>query len=190
MKNQLKFAGYSAAAILATTTALWAEEYSDALRSAPAPVQSAVVQLTGGAEIHEFGMETENGKSIYELEYKIKGIKYGADIDPTSGQVLTREVEVDASNISPAAIAAATKAHADGKLHEATIVNAGDKLYYEIEIKTAKEEHELQIDAAGNILADTVEAPEADENDSKDAEKGEAKGHEKSEKHEDKEDKD
>jgi hypothetical protein len=68
-------------------------------------------------------------------------------------------VEVDLSIIAPAVLDEEKKAHADGVIGERSILNAGDKLFYELAIKGGKDSDEIQIDAAGNVIADAVEAP-------------------------------
>jgi uncharacterized membrane protein YkoI len=162
MKHWKTSVGLGSALVLAGGTFIWADANADALRSAPAAVQSAVTQLAGTNKIHEFGLETEGGKTAYDLEYQVKGESYEADIDP-SGQILSREVEVDLSIIPPAVLDAAKKAHADGKLDEASIVAADGKLFYEIDVKVGNDSHELHIAVDGTVMADSIEAPEAQE---------------------------
>jgi uncharacterized membrane protein YkoI len=164
MKAWMKFAALGAGAVMATAALTWADKESDAdsaaLRSAPPAVQSAVLQLAGMNKINEFDSETENGKTVYDLEYAVKGGTYEADIDP-SGQILTREVDVDASIVPPAVIAAAKAAHDGAKIGEASIVAAGDQLFYELDVKAGKDTHEMRIGAGGSVIADSIEAPEA-----------------------------
>ena len=162
MKNWKLSVGFGSALLLAGGAFLWADNDADAIRSAPAAVQSAVIQLAGTSKIHEFEVETEGGKTVYDVEYKVKDQSYEADIDP-SGQIVSREVEVDLSIVPPAVLDAAKKAHADGKLDEASIVSAGGKLFYEIDVKVGNDSRELQIGADGTVIADSVEAPEAPE---------------------------
>ena len=162
MKNWKISAGVGSALILAGGAFIWADGDADTLRSAPAPVQSAVIQLAGTNKIHEFEVENEGGKTVYSVEYKVKDQSYEADID-ASGQIVSREVEIDLSIIPPAVIDAVKKAHADGKLDEATIVAADGKLYYEIDSKVGKDTHELHVGADGTVISDSIEAPEPDE---------------------------
>ena len=96
------------------------------------------------------------------MEFAVKGATYEADID-ASGNIFTREVEVDLSIIPPAVIDTAQKAHSDGKIGEGSIVSAGGKMYYELDVKVAKDEHEMQIGADGTVIGDSIEAPEAPE---------------------------
>jgi uncharacterized membrane protein YkoI len=154
--------GVGAALTLTSGVAIWAASSADALRGAPPAVQLAVVQLVGTNKVNEFDSEVEAGKTVYDLEYIVKGVTYEADIDP-SGQILTREVEVDLSIVPPAVVSAAKKSHADGTIGETAIVTAGDKMFYEMDVKVGKDTHEVQISAGGSVLADTIEAPEAPE---------------------------
>jgi uncharacterized membrane protein YkoI len=155
-------AGIGAALVVGTLSTLCAGEAADKLRAAPSAVQLSVIQLVGTNKISDFDTEADGGKTVYDLEYTIKGGDYEADIDP-SGKILTREVEVDLSIVPPAVTDAAKKAHGDGKLSEASIVAADGKLYYELDVQVGKDEHEMQIGADGAVIGDSVEAPEAPE---------------------------
>jgi len=151
-----------AAALVVCVASVWGDEDSDKLRAAPPAVQAAVIQLAGTNKIEEFDSEAEGGKTVYDLGFSVKGVNYEADIDP-SGKILMREVEVDLSIVPPAVMDAAKKAHADGKVGEASIVTSGDKMFYELDAKVGKDSHEIQISAGGDVIADAIEAPEAPE---------------------------
>jgi len=179
MKTWMKITGCAGAAlVLAVALPSWGDEdASKALKAAPPAVQVAVVQLVGTNKINDFDSEVYAGKTVYDVEFAVKGASYEADID-ASGNILTREVEVDLAIIPPAVIDAAKKAHADGKVGEGSIVTAGDKMYYEMDVKVGKDEHEMQIGADGAVIGDAIEAPEAPEA-PEPGEKPEAKGEDK-----------
>ncbi len=139
-----------------------ADEASDALAKAPPLVQATVKTLVGKHEIKEFGAEAADGKTIYDLEYSIKGVNYAADIDP-AGNIIEREVEIDLLAVPSVVIDAARKAHPDGKLAEASIDTAGDKIYYSLDVKVGDDTREVNIGADGKVIQDKIEAPEADE---------------------------
>ena len=139
-----------------------ADEATDTLGKAPAAVQATVKKLVGENKMKELAVETADGKTIYDLEYKIAGVNYAADIDP-SGKIIESEVEIDMSVVPEAVLAAATKAHPDGKASEASIVTAGEKMYYGIDMKVGKDTHELGISPTGIVALDKIEAPEPDE---------------------------
>ena len=124
--NKLKTSGLIVAVgALSVGAFVLADEGSDKLKSAPPAVQSAVIQMVGTHKIDDFDVVTEGGKTVYDLDFKIKGTDYEVDIDP-SGKILSREVEVDLSIVPPTVIDAAKKAHADETIGEGSIVNAGD----------------------------------------------------------------
>ena len=96
------------------------------------------------------------------MDLKIDGGKY-AVLVAADGTIIQREVQVAMAIVPPAVIEAGTKAHADGKIAEVAIITRGDKMFYELEMKVAKEGHVLEVAADGNVIADTVAKPEADE---------------------------
>ncbi len=156
------FAMIALATAVGGTAFAFADENSDAVKKAPDAVQATVKTLVGDHKIAEFSTETADGKTIYDLEYKIKGVSYAADIDPT-GNIVEREVDVDLSVVPPAVLEAAKKAHADGKIGESSIITAGDQMFYGIDVKVGKDTHEMEIGAGGNVIKDAIEAPEAPE---------------------------
>jgi uncharacterized membrane protein YkoI len=155
------------AAILATAVCsgiyAWADDdNADALKKAPQPVQDMVKQVVGDNKLEGCDTEQLNGKTVYEVDYKVKGGDYSISVTP-AGEIVEREVEVDLSIVPPSVLDAAKAAHADGKIGEASIVTAGDNLVYELDVKTGKDTHEMQISPTGKVTADAVEPPEADE---------------------------
>ena len=67
----------------------------------PAPVQKTVREQSKGATIRGFAQETENGKTSYEVEMRVKGHNKDVLID-SSGAVLAVEEQVALNALRPA----------------------------------------------------------------------------------------
>lgn len=160
MKNAKLWSVVAVAAVLACGSIALGDD-EDAMAKAPAPVQAAAKAILGKNKLAGFDPETENGKTVYEVSIEIAGGGDCTVVIASDGSIIEREVEIDKSMVPPDVMAAATKAHADGVIGETAIVNADGKLFYEIETKVAKDNHEVKIDATGKVLSDTVAAPEA-----------------------------
>ncbi len=155
------------AAILATAVCggLWAwadEGDADALKKAPPAVQATVQKVVGDNKIEGCDTEQFDGKTVYEVDFKVKGGDYSISVNP-AGDIVEREVEVDMAIVPPSVLDAAKAAHADGKIGEASIITSDDKMFYELDVKIGKDTHEMQIGPTGKVMADAVEPPEADE---------------------------
>ena len=83
-------------------------------------------QVVGDNKLEGCDTEQLNGKTVYEVDYKVKGGDYSISVTP-AGEIVEREVEVDLSIVPPSVLDAAKTAHADGKVGEASIVTAGER---------------------------------------------------------------
>jgi uncharacterized membrane protein YkoI len=172
------------AAVMAGSAAWSLADDEDAIAKAPAAVQATVKKVLGDKKCEGFDKEEANGKTAYEVNYKVDGVDH-ATLIAENGDILEEETDVDLKTVPAAVTAAAAKAHADGKVTEAAIVTAGGKQVYELDVTVGKDTHEMRINADGSIVSDTVAQPEGDEKDADQDEAGEKKG-----KEGDKEDKD
>jgi uncharacterized membrane protein YkoI len=161
-----KIAAATAIVAFAVSTSWLKADDEDALAKAPVAVQSVVKSLLGSNKLAGFDPETTDGKTTYEVSIEIKGSDYGAVVSDT-GTILEREVDVDLSMVPPEVLDAAKNAHADGKISEASIVSAEGKLFYSLDVKVAKDTHEMKVSATGNVLEDKIEPPEANHGDEK-----------------------
>jgi len=165
MSAYRKYVGVAAMGLLlAASGRAWADDEA-ALAKAPAAVQAAAKKIVGDNKLAGFDTETADGKKVYEVSLETKG---GGDYSVTlneAGDVVEREVEVDAAIVPPDVLDAAQQTHADGKITESSIVTADGKMFYEFDLKVGKDVHEVRVNAKGNVLTDTVPPPEADEKD-------------------------
>jgi hypothetical protein len=62
------------------------------LEQLPAPVRATVERETKGGKITEIELDTEQGQTIYEVEFVLDGKKYELDI-ATDGKLLRRHLD-------------------------------------------------------------------------------------------------
>jgi uncharacterized membrane protein YkoI len=152
-----------------------ADENTDALAKAPKAVRTTVKKVVGKHSLEGFDKEIEDGKTVYEANYKVGETDYAVVVSE-DGEIIEQEVEVDISVIPAAVLTAAKKAQPEGKIAEASIVAADGKLFYEIEVAVGKDVHEIKINANGKVTADVVAKPETSKDkDEEDKDKDEKK---------------
>ena len=128
------------------------------LDEAPSLVREAVLDLLDGNDFRNLIRETDEGETVFELEWDAPG-PHSAKIN-LAGEVIELEVEID-PNTLPAAVktAIATKYPA-GEITEAETLELPDTpLRYEVEVENDRLVRELVVTPAGEILADDVEGP-------------------------------
>ena len=101
----------------------------------------------------EFEEELFEGKTAYEVEYKKDGKEYEFLYSP-EGELLQKEEEIDVKTLPDPVIQAILKAHPKAKIKEAEklIKPDGTVTGYEVEIKVAGKELELELDVNGKIM--------------------------------------
>jgi hypothetical protein len=125
----------------------------------PAPVLSAFEKAYSKAEIKGLGMETENGKTYYEIESldgKTKrDILYLAD-----GTVAEIEEAVPYADLPASVKAAVAKEYPKGKIAKCEKTTRGSEVTFEMVVQEGKASHEVVIDPAGKILKNTKSGAE------------------------------
>ena len=119
----------------------------------PKAVISAFEKAFPNAKELEFEEELFEGKTAYEVEYKRDGKEYEFLYSP-EGVLLQKEEEVDVKTLPDPVIQAILKAHPKAKIKEAEKLMKPDGTVtgYEVEIKVAGKELELELDINGKIL--------------------------------------
>jgi uncharacterized membrane protein YkoI len=119
----------------------------------PKAVIAAFEKANPNAKGLEFEEEMFEGKTAYEVEYKKDGKEYeflyGAE-----GVLLQKEEEIDVKTLPDPVVQAILKAHPKAKIKEAEKLMKPDGTVtgYEVEIKVADKELELELDVSGKIL--------------------------------------
>jgi len=119
----------------------------------PKAVIAAFEKAFPNAKELEFEEELFEGKTAYEVEYKRDGKEYEFLYSP-EGVLLQKEEEVDVKTLPDPVIQAILKAHPKAKIKEAEKLMKPDGTVtgYEVEIKVAGKELELELDVNGKIM--------------------------------------
>jgi uncharacterized membrane protein YkoI len=122
-----------------------------AMKDLPAAVQQAVKEQSKGATLKGLATEVENGKTVYEAEFKVNGHSKDISFD-AQGQVVSVEEETPIQQIPAPAREAIQKAAAKGKVVMVETVTEGGKTFYEAQVKTGAKKSEVKVDATGQAI--------------------------------------
>ena len=119
----------------------------------PKAVISAFEKAFPNAKELEFEEELFEGKTAYEVEYKRDGKEYEF-LYSAEGVLLQKEEEINVKTLPDPVVQAILKAHPKAKIKEAEKLMKPDGTVtgYEVEIKVAGKELELELDVNGKIL--------------------------------------
>lgn len=130
-----------------------AEEKELSRHQVPKAVLDAFEKAHPDAKGVEYEREKFEGKEAYEVEYKADGKDFEL-LYATDGTLLQKEEEIDVQALPEPVSQAVAKAHPGAKIKEAEKLMSPDGTVtgYEVEIKAAGKELELELDTAGKIL--------------------------------------
>lgn len=119
----------------------------------PKAVINAFEKAYPNAKDLKFEEETFEGKTAYEVEYKENGKEYEA-LYSADGTLLQKEEEIDGKSLPEPVAQAIKKAHPKAEIKEVEKLMKPDGTItgYEVEIKAAGKEIELELDTNGNVL--------------------------------------
>lgn len=163
-KMSILVAAALSVAVGLTAMAAEPKEEKIKLEDAPAAVQSAIKKSVGTGQLGDLVKEALDGKTVFEAEFTVDKVQHSVKVSE-AGEVIEEETGIEV-NALPAAVSDALKAkYAKGEIEDASLVKAGDKTFYEVDIEVDGAEHEVKIDASGKILEDkrTDEEDESDE---------------------------
>ena len=118
------------------------------LQDLPAAVQEAVKVNSKGATVRGFSKEIKDGRALYEVELRVKGLTRDLTLD-AQGNVVADEQQTTLQDIPAAARAAIEKAATGGKLTLVEKVIEGSSIFYEGHITKGGKELEIKVDANG-----------------------------------------
>ena len=128
-----------------------ASEKPIAMKDLPAAVQRTVQEQSKGAAILHLSREVEGGKTVYEVEMKVKGLGKDVTID-ASGAVIEVEEEVALESIPGDARAAIKKAAGSGQITKVETVTEGNQLAYEAHLRKDGKRSEVKVSGDGRLL--------------------------------------
>ena len=132
-----------------------AEKDDAAFAKAPAKVQAAAKKALGDKKLAEFGKESIGEKIIYEVGFKVDGVDH-AYVFSETGELIQEEADIEVAKLPTVVAKAIKRAQPEGKIAEAATGTAGDKHFYVIEVKVAKDTHAIQVSEEGKVLADEI----------------------------------
>jgi uncharacterized membrane protein YkoI len=132
-----------------------AAEKAVAMKDLPPAVQKTVQGQTKGAEIKGISMETEDGKTRYEVETILNGKHHDIVVDP-KGVVIEVEDETPIAGIPPAVKATIGRKAVGGRVVLVeTVTNGGAVLAYEAEyIDKNGRKREVRVKPDGSEVKD------------------------------------
>ena len=143
-------------ALLALSSDAKAQEAEIRLDQVPRAVMDSARAKFPGAEIKEASKETEDGKTVYELEMKHDG----RNMDVTfkeDGTLVLVETAIPEKEVPEAVMKAVLGKYPGAKLKLAESVKKGPKVkkevdYYELHLAAGEKSVEVEVDASGKIL--------------------------------------
>lgn len=122
-------------------------------KQVPKAVIAAFEKTNPNAKGLEFEEEMFEGKAAYEVEYKENGMEKES-LYSVDGTLLQKEEEIDGKSLPEPVALAIKKAYPKAEIKEVEKLMKPDStlIGYEVEIKVASKEIELELDVSGNIL--------------------------------------
>lgn len=119
----------------------------------PKAVIAAFEKAYPNAKGLEFEEEMFEGKAAYEVEYKKNGVEYEF-LYSAEGVLLQKEEEIDGETLPEPVAQAIKKAYPKAEIKDVEKLMKPDSTVtgYEVEIKVAGKEIELELDVSGTIL--------------------------------------
>jgi uncharacterized membrane protein YkoI len=152
MKTQYLMTAATAALLIALGQAN-AGEKELSKGQVPKAVIDAFEKAYPNAKELEFEEETFEGKTAYEVEYKENGMEYEF-LYSADGVLLQKEEEIDGKSLPATVAQAIQQAYPKAGIKEVEKLMKPDGTItgYEVEIKAAGKEVELELDTGGKIL--------------------------------------
>ncbi len=118
----------------------------------PAKVTAAVNAKFAGADLIGASKEKEDGKEVYEVELKLKGVHYDVTLLP-GGDIVLIEKQIKASDLPEAVTKALETKYPKATYKIVEEISKGESKSYEILLVTTdKKKIEAKFDATGKLL--------------------------------------
>jgi hypothetical protein len=143
-------------ALASTRAALAAEDPAKDLAKAPAAIQASAKQLLGEKKLEEFDKESLDGKTTYEIGFKVGDVDHSYILDE-SGKLIQEEADIATDKLPAAVTDAIKKAQPKGEVSEAADATANGNHFFVVDVNVDKVHHVLSVKADGALIADQIE---------------------------------
>ena len=173
MKLRIPFVLLTVLIAVSLVAVAWSERDEDeqeqkiALADAPKAVQEAIQRLANGREIDELEKLTDDGISMYEVEFEGKGGDESFKL-AESGEVIANGVEIEAGDLPGTVRDVIAKKFPGAEIVEAEKVTV---TYYEVAVRKEGLGREFVILASGKMPHDDDEDADDDDDDDDDDDK-------------------
>lgn len=133
----------------------------------PAAVQEKLAEHRD--QISEMEKEVENGKTVYEVEFKVDGKEKEVTYD-AEGNVLEVEMEITLDELPDAVRTIVSALAFRGEIEELSKETEGGEVTYEVEIDRDGLAFEFEMDPDGNVLEIEIEDDHEGEDEDEDEE--------------------
>lgn len=130
--------------------------HSASLNEVPAAVRERIQSVVAGGKVEEISRESEDGVTVYEVEYEVSGTDRAATI-LEDGTLVEEETELTEAQLPAPVRHAVSKAATDWKIGEVSQVNAKGQTFYEVDVRSGGAKQELKVAADGTILSKSGE---------------------------------
>jgi len=117
------------------------------LADLPEAARAVVTKAAPASSIKKIVKETDEGVTVYEIEFTDAGVECSMDVSPT-GDVLATERSVGQDKLPAPAVAALKLEFPGATMKDANIVV---KTFYEVTVVIDGKMREVKVDAVGNI---------------------------------------
>src|SRR5436190_13698050 len=129
-----------------------AQEKKISKKDLPAAVEKTVAEQANGATVSGFSTELENGKRVYEAEFKVNGHSKDILMD-ANGKIIEIEEEVAIDSLSANVKAGLTNLAGAGTITRVeSLTKSGKLVAYEAVVKTGTKRSEAQVGPDGQKL--------------------------------------
>ena len=139
-------------AALALAAGARAQEEKVALDKLPAKVMAAVKEKFKDAELVSASKEVENGKTLFEVSFKLNGQAHDVTLTE-DGTIVEVEKEITARDLPKAVTDALEAKYPKATFRKVELIDKGGKTTYEVLLDAAdKKSWEVVLDPAGRVL--------------------------------------
>ena len=141
-----------------------AHERVIAMADAPAAVQASIRSAVGNNHLDSLTKETDDGKVVYEANFKANEMKHSVKIAET-GEVLEEEMDVQAGDLPSVVREAVMKKYPGAEIARAEMAKSKGETNYEVHVTVGNAKHEVVVEPNGKIEEEDEHGKDHDDED-------------------------